>query len=93
MDLAAAVTKQSRRTMKITLIQDATIEVEEYPSVDSLPDDTTFEREPVITHEDYKKGQMFDGDVIDDFGDYVNFEFEDGSRTYNLYKNLYEVTP
>jgi len=41
--------------------------------------------------EDFKEGEVFEGDIIDDKGTYVNFQFGDGSMVYGLKKNLYKV--
>jgi hypothetical protein len=46
---------------------------------------------PIEVDEDFKKGEVFDGDLVDDEGEYINFQFGDGSMVYGLKKELYEV--
>jgi len=39
----------------------------------------------------FKKGEIAEGDLEDDRGDSINFQFGDGSMLYGLKKNLYDV--
>jgi hypothetical protein len=36
-------------------------------------------------------GYRFEGDIVDDQGEYVSFQFGDGSMIFGLKKELYEV--
>ena len=50
-------------------------------------------REDVIEDydESFSVGEIFEGDIVDDHGNYVSFQFGDGSMIFGLKKELYEV--
>lgn len=41
--------------------------------------------------ETFKPNEIFEGDIVDDQGEYVSFQFGDGSMIFGLKKELYEV--
>ena len=68
--------------MKIKLRQDCGFTI-----VDHLDEDG----EPVEIDESFNAGDILDGDLVDDYDTYINFQFSDGAMLYGLKKNLYEV--
>jgi len=41
--------------------------------------------------ETFSKDEVIEGDIIDDQGDYVSFQFGDGSMIFGLKKSLFET--
>ena len=68
--------------MKIRLLRDCSFVI-----VDHLDAN----EDPVEVDEDFKKGDILDGDEEDDRGDSINFQFANGAMLYGIKKEVYEV--
>lgn len=67
--------------MKIHFVKDCELEVEEIDK----------DGEIHSVNELFYKDEIFEGDLIDNGQDYIDFQFGDGSCLYGLKKELFEI--
>jgi len=70
--------------MKIKFLEDCSMEV--VANFDEIRD-VIVER----SDETFYKGDIVEGDIFNDEGEYVNFQFGNGSCVFGLKKNLFEI--
>jgi hypothetical protein len=67
--------------MKIKMLKDCSFQVVEQIENDDIKD----------VEMDAKAGEVFEGDLCDDYGERVDFQFGDGSMVFSLDRSLFEI--